>query len=113
MYNLNEESQKIANKYTGIYKYSESGIKKEIVLNQMYDSYYSSNFIDENFMNSANGKWIFDKKNNLIKIFMNYEVNKEIGIKKMLFTNKVIEIKIKENQENEEFSINGIKVIKS
>ena len=108
MYDMNEESENIAKKYTGKYEYIENGIKKEITLNQMFDSYFSSNFTNTNLMNSANGKWTYIKENNLIKIILNYELNKEIGIKRMLFTNKVIEINIIENNGKEEFAINNI-----
>ncbi|VXC07705.1 hypothetical protein FLAVO9AF_510014 [Flavobacterium sp. 9AF] len=108
MYNMSEESENIANRYTGTYEYIENGIKKQITLNQMFDSYFSSNFIDSNLMNSANGKWKYIKEKKIISIILNYEMNKEIGIKRMLFTNKTIEINIIESNGKEEFSINNI-----
>ena len=112
MYNASPDAEKIANKYSGTYEYIENGIKKEIRLNEMFDSYYKSDFVNANLMNSANGKWFYSKEENKIKMILNYETNNEIGIKKMLFLNTIIEINISTKGEKEILIVNNIELVK-
>ena len=109
-YNGSSDIEIIAQKYSGTYEYVENGIRKEITLNSMFDSYYKSDFINTNLMNSANGKWFYSKEENKIKVILNYETNSEIGIKRMLFSNIIVEINI--DTKKEILAINNIELLK-